>query len=204
MRKPPKTLKRLLALSLTLALSSSLNAQPWNLEPEVTEPVFPGSTVASRLYFDGCADCFGPWSVTSSGRLENLDEYKYGPELTNDNDLSTCWATRGGVGSWIGFRMLRATAADRAPVDGIAIANGYTKNMERWQQNSRIRELSISVDGKEYARATLKDTPFVQRVRFPERVNIRNGELRITVLSVYPGSHFNDLCVSEVQVEGGH
>ena len=100
--------------------------------------------------------------------------------------------------------MLRATAADRAPVDGIAIANGYTKNMERWQQNSRIRELSISVDGKEYARATLKDTPFVQRVSFPERVNISNGELRITVLSVYPGSHFNDLCVSEVQVEGGH
>ena len=81
MRKPPKTLKRLLALSLTLALSSSLNAQPWNLEPEVTEPVFPGSTLASRLCFDGCADCFGPWSVTSSEHLGPLDELQYQPEV---------------------------------------------------------------------------------------------------------------------------
>ena len=192
-----------------IALVSLTYAEPIHLKAEVIGESFPVVTdkgrVATRPHgrFYGCADCFGPFKLKSSGSLEPSDQETYEVSNLDDNDSKTCWAVKGGVGSWFSFSW-PLPDIDYWPVDSITLVNGYTKSPDRWRQNSRIRDLKITIDGKLYRIVTLTDTAKVQTVEFPSRLNVHAQEIRFTVLSIYPGNYFDDLCVSEVQLEGGH
>ena len=164
---------------------------------------FPDMEGRDRWDFEGCTDCFGPFTFKSNLELEDSDQGSYAVKNLGDNDFDTCWAVPGGVGSWFSLSSYRISKA-RWPVDGFCIVNGYTKSEERWHQNSRIQELEIWIDDQVYGSVTLQDTPRVQRVRFPERWDAEAAEVRFKVLSIYPGSYYDDLCVSELQLEGGH
>lgn len=205
------------AISLMLFFLASLAlaaAEPVDLLSEVIGDSFP--SISESLWvregrslsredgrFWGCADCFGPFKVTASDSLETSDQDSYSASNLVDNESQTCWAARGGNGNWFAFSWGRP-GLDYWPVDSFTLVNGYAKTPNRWRQNSRIRELEISIDGQPRWRVTLHDTPRVQTVRFPSRLNIHAQEMRFTVLSIYPGSYYNDLCVSEFQLEGGH
>lgn len=151
-------------------------------------------------FFIGCVDDAGPWSVSASGALEPLDGHSYDPEGLIDDDLTTCWAVEGGVGSW--FSVLGPEfGSDGTALHGFSILNGYTKSPERWQQNARVKTLEISIGSLSLGRVDLLDTPSVQTVDFQDLRLKESQEVRFTVLSVYPGSTFNHLCVTEVSVE---
>lgn len=170
------------------------------MKAEVTDAGFPKNEGAEFLYwFGGCNDCSGPWEATVSGSLEPQEGNLYSSEALQDNNFLTCWATSGGVGSWFAF-----TSWARIPIRGFSIVNGYTKSPKRWAQNSRIKLLELSIAGKPTARIELEDTPSVQTFKVPEFRLEKGEQFRFRVLSVYPGSVFDDLCVSEFQINAGH
>ena len=175
--------------------------------PNFTERVRPNgrSTGCADCFlrFIGCADCFGPFTLKSNDRLTPSDQGTYEVSNLTDNDSKTCWAVSGGGGAWFSFSWPSHEKA-RWPIDSVTLVNGYAKSPDRWKQNSRIRELEFAIDGKAYGRIILEDTARVQTVEFPARLNVDAKEIRFTVVSVYPGEHYDDLCLSEVQLEGGH
>ncbi len=196
-----------LLVFLLASLSSVVTAESVVvLKSEITGESFPRVSESTGKYdgpFIGCSDGVGPLPVESSDSLEPSDQASYSPLNLMDNESTTCWAVRGGSGSWFALSWGDSLVGDWR-LDSFSLINGYAKTPERWQQNSRIRELEVSIDGRLYGRVTLHDTPKVQTIRFPSRLNSRAREIRFTVISIYPGSYYDDLCVSEFQLEGWH
>ena len=192
-----------------IALAALSSAEQILLKAQVIGDDFPNISERVRFMtrpngrFIGCADCFGPFTLKSNDRLTPSDQGTYEVSNLTDNDSKTCWAVSGGVGSWFSFSWPSHEKA-RWPIDSVTLVNGYAKSPDRWKQNSRIRELEFAIDGKAYGRIILEDTARVQTVEFPARLNVDAKEIRFTVVSVYPGEHYDDLCLSEVQLEGGH
>ena len=195
---------RLLAL-LILAFTFSASAQAPVLTANlVGRSDFPTNEHRDIFHFDGCVDCSGPWLVSSSDYLGPMDGARYSADKLADNNFLTCWAVQGGVGSWFALSSGEGRQARYAVIRGFSIVNGYAKSPGRWAQNARIKTLELSVAGKTLATIRLHDSPAVQSVELPEFILKGGEELRITVRSVYPGSSFDDLCVSEFQLNTKH
>ncbi len=115
------------------------------------------------------------------------------------------WATRkdGGVGAFVTLGVDQS----RTPLAGIVIANGYQSPTQPtlYQKNSRVKKIRIdnpaflglseseSDPGSSWStEVTLADTPQIQIVPFHRSLL----SARITILEVYPGTQYQDLCVS--------
>ena len=200
--------KQFFLLFIGICLTGIVWADVPVVKAKVSDSGYPTNDGKARWDFDGCADCSGPWFASASGHLGPLDDQRYGPMALGDNDFETCWAVPGGVGESF---TLRHYSADRNksteaffPIHSFSIANGYAKNPKRWMQNSRVREMEISLAGQPIMRVRLEDTASIQHIDFPSFRIRRQDRLKFKVLSIYPGTTFDDLCISEFQVNAGH
>jgi hypothetical protein len=64
-----------------------------------------------------------------------------------------------------------------------------------YEENSRPREIRISVADKFSFTAELDDTPNFQAIALPQSVG-ENDELEIEILDVYPGTKYEDTCIN--------
>lgn len=146
----------------------------------------------------------GVYSVRSSGGTESYPASNLG-----DLDLETAWVGKG-TGDWIEF-----TFDGTVPLAGFCILNGYHKSAGTYISNNRVRKLRMELwdpDGNpvewwgEYL--TLEDAPY--RPVYLENlfhhafyydfhdVEAPLGKIRLTVEEVFPGSLYDDTCISEI------
>ena len=118
-----------------------------------------------------------------------------------DGKLSSAWAVPYEDGKCI-LQLNPANAG--AEVTEILINNGYGKDKKSFVNNSRAKEISIYVNGRNAEnlvhKATLKDQLEQQAVVLPPTKNV--DALFIKIESVYKGKKWNDLCISEIALQG--
>lgn len=145
----------------------------------------------------------------------------YEPENLLDMDFTTAWCPGGtGAGAWIELDM------EPCLLGALLIANGYTKSEEAYTANSRIRSVRVTLtgdpdngrgggqEGVVYDEViTLEDIPWaeldgrnfargLQELFSESDLGMAVAGIRLEILEVYPGTTWDDLCVSELVLSG--
>jgi len=129
--------------------------------------------------------------------------FRYWPGNLVDKDLSTAWAySRAGTDNLFYTRAIVSFSfLNTNWIDEIRIWNGYGKSSDLWKKNNRAREISIfigisgtkSFTNIEYV---LKDTDGYQSIKFSP---VLGNEVNVQILSTYPGTMYDDTCISEIE-----
>lgn len=150
---------------------------------------------------------------------------RYAPANVLIQDRYSAWA-EGAEGSGIGENLTyrqsctygidnkweAITYENREPeLDGfmryseICIVNGYARNQKTWEENGRVKRLLMYVEDRPYAFLELEDTILPQYFALPEEdIKVLNGgmlEVRFEILEVYPGSLYEDTCLTGLVME---
>jgi phosphate transport system substrate-binding protein len=80
-------------------------------------------------------------------------------------------------------------------IAAFAIKNGYG-NLDYYGKNNRVKSFRIFIDGNYTETIAIKDSISFERYAFKKPVECKS--VRFVIDSVYPGTEFNDTCVSEV------
>lgn len=137
-------------------------------------------------------------TVTASDTLIE-ENYDHSPELIMDGRTDTAWAVTDGVGEWI-----MILADSNQYVSGIKVLNGYnrhspTTGTNLYYANCRPREITIEFSDGTYVEAELEDEEgLFQEIDFGQIKE--TNFIKITVNSVYSGTRWADMCISEIQV----
>ena len=147
--------------------------------------------------------------VSASSTLSNK-KFDFNPKNVLDDNPETAWQPSGsGVGEWIEFYPVRVKSEGIGAysITSIKILNGYqyndSKHGDLYYKNNRIAQMTIIwnySEGKSGRKAvTLKDVKGWQTIP----VNIPGGaRIRLQVDSIYKGSKWNDMAVSDVKILG--
>jgi hypothetical protein len=135
-------------------------------------------------------------SVLEQDKIVN--RFNYGPESLFDKANDTAWVEGvpgQGIGEWIvvEFDRLRLVKA-------IEINNGYNKDRDIYQKNSRIKEFKLEFSEREKRNVTLKDTGTPQPIPLPKDQPLKAYWVKLTIESVYPGIKFDDTAISELHI----
>jgi len=106
----------------------------------------------------GCSwYCGGTYkNVIVSSVLKAQNDLTYNEESISDLNSKTAWVegVEGyGIGEFVSYEFPPLNPR----ITKIIIANGYIKDKKTWQNNSRVKQLKMYVDGKFYAILNLKD-----------------------------------------------
>ena len=124
----------------------------------------------------------------------------YHPNYIADDDPATAWvegAKSTGAGEWVRFNV--------TPLDGttkvrLRIRNGYQKSKELWKANARVKDVTVRLlPSKTEKKLKLEDKDGWQELTLEQP----KGEVKaieLAVGSVYDGTKYTDLCISDVQV----
>jgi hypothetical protein len=124
----------------------------------------------------------------------------YHPNYIADDDAATAWvegAKSTGAGEWVRFNV--------TPLDGttkirLRVRNGYQKSKDLFKANARAKAVTVKLlPSKIEKKATLEDKDGWQELVIEQG----SGELRaveMKVDTVYDGTKYADLCISDVQV----
>ncbi|MFL5969986.1 MAG: discoidin domain-containing protein [Gaiellaceae bacterium] len=140
-----------------------------------------------------------PASVSATSTLPPVPGITYRAENLLDDDNTTAWC-EGARGNGIGESLTFAFAVP-VRLRRIDVINGYNKggsNQVAYLANARAENVGIgSSDGSRLA--TLRDTRGVQHLPVP---NSATTFVRLTIKSVYGGSRYEDLCLTDFQFIG--
>ena len=143
-----------------------------------------------------------------SSTLAPQGKNNYKASNLGDDDPTTAWVeghTDYGVGEYIEL-------TDWSPSgDGtISILNGYQASKSSWENNSRVKQLKVSLDNKDYCIIELSDVMGIQQFQFPKDLQSvisksegKSVKLRFTIKDVYPGIKWKDTAISEIFSCGG-
>lgn len=137
--------------------------------------------------------------VTASSVLGPDDGVTYDPQHTLDGDPVTAWndgVDGDPVGQWLEY-----TFAAPVRISRMEVINGYDKvvnDLDLFEANARIRALHVETDAGSTA-GELTDTREPQSLNGPFGPGCR---FRIVVDSIYPGSEFEDVALSEITFFG--
>jgi hypothetical protein len=155
----------------------------------------------------GCSFYCADFSVTarSSSSLPHRNRLRYGAGEAHDFDLKTAWVEGSegdGVGEFLEYTIY--TEGSNLRVTGLIIFNGYRKNKELWQDNSRVKRLKMYVDGKPHGVINLKDAFNYQTldVGSVELKPKKKTTLRFEIMEVYKGMKYSDTAIAEIELEG--
>jgi hypothetical protein len=163
--------------------------------PPAPSPAKPGSkAVERRLHSDAVEASTFLWNDW------NRFQENYHPNYALDDDPKTAWvegASTSGAGEWIRVKV--------TPLDGVSslrlrLRNGYQKSAPLFAANARLKEVTVVLlpSGRTKT-ATLTDSQGWQELIVPQEAGpLEAVELRVG--SVYPGSKYEDLCLSDLQL----
>jgi len=123
--------------------------------------------------------------------------FTYGPEKLLDGRLETAWSPEGsvdGIGEWL----LVKFPAPRA-VRAINLLNGYHKNQSIFSRNSRVRGFVIRTSSGWSKIGELNDEAGPQRISIDDPSQI--VWLQLAIRSVYSGSQYRDVAITELRLE---
>lgn len=204
-----KTMKKILLTAGMCASMLTASAQVKELEPFSISELQNPAAVQEEDGDDGLQDCFPVTNITATSRLAPQGNNNYNEKNLYDYNDFTPWV-EGVKGYGIGEKVTFTLEDVSAGFTGISITNGYSKNQTAWKNNSRVKKLKLSVDGREKFILNLKDQMGEQVFQFGDDVvlNVVDGEFQevftvtIEILDVYKGIKYDDTAISEVTFLG--
>lgn len=131
-----------------------------------------------------CASSVLPSSKVATYRPGNLEG---GAE-----NLARAWcegAYGPGKGEWFEFQTRPGTTIRK-----MVIFNGYQKSKKAFRENGRARDLTIETDSGLQLFVRLGDYMGAQPINLYDWHQVK--KIRLTITDVYPGSKYQDLCMS--------
>lgn len=145
----------------------------------------------------------GQWSTThqnykatASSTLASEGDHSYGPANLNNHNANDAWsegASGNGTGEW-----LEIVPEQPKPLLSINMQHGY-QNGTLFNENARPKKAVIQLNDEHKFETVFPD----QATEVPIPVtNYRKPvrKIRITFTEVYPGSKFEDLCVTSIRL----
>jgi hypothetical protein len=125
-------------------------------------------------------------SVKASSEKEQMGETTYEADRVVDGNMLTAWA-EGQEGSGIGsYIELKADTPQR--VSKVSLINGYTKSQAKYNENNRVKTITITGENGLYLKAPLEDNQvWLQDILLRKPTTITKW-LRITISDIYTGS----------------
>jgi hypothetical protein len=124
----------------------------------------------------------------------------YHPNYVADDDPSTAWvegAKSTGSGEWV--RMNVTTLSDTTKVR-LRIRNGYQKSKDLYKANARPKGITVKLLPSGFTRKfVLEDKDGWQEITL-EQPKAELRAIQLDVVSVYDGTKYADLCISDMQV----
>ena len=146
-------------------------------------------------------DVLSVYSIGDAGdHLENQAGNNYNPKNMVDGDIKTAWALPYHSGEVILQFNLKKQATS---VSRLLIYNGYGKNKKKYLQNSRAKKIGIYTNGIT-KQNLVREWELADQMDW-QSVILNEGDVNsvfIRIHSVYPGTTWPDLCVSEVKLVG--
>ena len=151
---------------------------------------------------DGWYNCASIDTIFATSELKPVGNINYQARNAHDFSLRTAWVI-GNNGNEIGESITYRFSSDNPPVTTIFIFNGYVKSDETWQNNSRVKQLKLYINGKPYALLNLKDTKAEQRFEIGEHGGRKSKlYLKFEITDVYKGDKYDDVAISEIEFDG--
>lgn len=147
----------------------------------------------------------GPDSISSSSTLPPNKKLNYKAGNAHDFSLRTAWV-EGVEGYGIGEGITYRFAQQSPPVTKVEIYNGYMKSDKTWQENSRVKQLKLYVNGKPYALLNLKDIKSKQIFDIVTDEGLQGVDndlyLKFEITDVYKGDKYEDVSIAEIEFDG--
>jgi hypothetical protein len=141
-----------------------------------------------------------PPSFVTASSVFRHGRQVFSPELAFDGDRRTAWnegAAGNGVGEWI-----EAHFASEVLVRSVTVVTGWDAvsrhGHDLFVENAHIRRATLLLDGREVA--TVMADSAARELTF-ETVTPRATTVRVRIDDVWPGTRYEDLCVSEVTID---
>lgn len=136
-------------------------------------------------------------TLTVSSKLGNWKHYTFGGKNVIDDNLWTSWQPKrkrhGGVGEWVLMKF-----SEPQTVTGFEFSNGFRRLDELgdlYRMNNRIKDAVLELsDGTKFP-ISFADADKEQTFMLPTPVTCTS--VKLVVKSIYKGSKWNDLAVSE-------
>lgn len=125
-----------------------------------------------------------------SSVLASQGSATYGPRNLADGNSRTAWCEGvggTGVGQSVTIRINGGPAFRR-----MLIGNGYAKSRRSFTRNGRVKTLRITTDTGVTTTVDLIDQPNALPVYLPQPAR---RWVRLTIVDVYPGTHYADTCL---------
>ncbi|OGR81035.1 MAG: hypothetical protein A2X32_08820 [Elusimicrobia bacterium GWC2_64_44] len=182
--------------SLTKKELALLNKYGWGEEGSIWDIMDQGCS----WYCGG-----GPRKIAASSFLAPAGDTSYDAEKAHDNSLKAAWVE--GVPGYGKGQYLEYFFENKSPrLTNVLIYNGYVKSEKTWKENSRVKQLLLSVNGAPYARLHLADTRDLQNFSLPgplgRRADGKELELRFEIVEVYKGLLHADTALTELYFDG--
>lgn len=149
-------------------------------------------------YFTGGYASGGEVPIMSAYASSTLQEtgYNHSPMNICDKDTASDWSEGAygrGVGEWI-----ELSFGAKVPVDAVVIYPGFWKTEKLFNENCRPASMELLFSDGSTVPVAFPDEMSPTTVLLSRTVNTQ--WIRFTVNSVFSGSKYQDLCISEIQV----
>ena len=160
----------------------------------VAKPVPIQKSIERRLHSDNIDASTFLWNDWNKF-VEN-----YHPNYVADDDPTTAWvegAKSTGAGEWV---RIQVTPLDQTTRVRLRVRNGYQKSADLWSANARAKDVTVRLlPGNTEKKLVLADKDGWQELVIDQPAGaVRAVELAIG--SVYEGSKYPDLAISDIQV----
>ena len=172
----------------------------------------PDKPIGELIFLKGCSwYCGGSVkTIEASSELLENNENNYSAKNAHDFDKNTAWieGENGfGIGEFIEYHFDFSKFKDYnggLGINQILLANGYKKNKSTWENNSRIKQLKVYLNGEPYAILNLLDAYEIQtidigEIKFPANTETK---LKFEITQVYKGKKYKDTAISLLMFEG--
>ena len=182
-------------------------------EAGVTEAVNGSMYGYEEWLTDGCSTwcgCYDFYSVAESNSvLASQGNTNYASSNVTDGSRNTVWAegvAGDGIGEYIEIRQLyEGLGKDIFTFTELCIVNGYAENEKKWQENNRVKTLSLFYENVYMGDIHLEDTINPQYIDIsPLQMQVENGaeaQFRFQIKEVYEGTKYDDTCITGIVIE---
>jgi Domain of unknown function (DUF4457) len=137
-------------------------------------------------------------TMTASSILQPSNSYS--PENLFDHQKASGWAegsAGAGVNEWIHFNF-----DEPVSISGIKIWNGYQRSDKHYNDNARAKQISFGATNSSEITYELKDQKAAQKIIFNQGNN--GQDFKMSIKSIFPGSKYQDLVLSELTFYNGN
>ena len=128
------------------------------------------------------------------------DDTKYHGNNINDFDIETAWVegVEGyGIQEWISLNN-----NEYHIINSIHLNNGYQKSYKTFSENGYLKQFLLELGNGEhliYNCDEINDNHFYNNTIIINLINpVKTDRIKLTILDIYPGSKYEDVCISEI------